>query len=192
MAAALLSIQISNSDSFLESSFRGDAKHQARNDRQRTYAIPRRNAPELCFNRPDRGRRECRALDAPAASYAGEKSIRASHHGHTGFTRHSPRNGFNGFLRALPGVPGLLATVVGRLLRRSDTSVGVSGPHDFAVRVKRHSSKAPPRPPHPAPRFVTIASRPSVGRDGKHIRLIWVFRKTEYFSGRGWTKRRKR
>jgi hypothetical protein len=41
-----------------------------------------------------RGRRECRALDAPAASYANEKAHERSHHGHTGTTRHSPRNGF--------------------------------------------------------------------------------------------------
>src|ERR1700722_19393846 len=31
------------------------------------------------------------------------KSIRVSHHGHIGFTRHSPRNGFNKLPRALPG-----------------------------------------------------------------------------------------
>jgi hypothetical protein len=54
----------------------------------------------------------------------------------TGNTRLSPRNGFNGFLRALPGVPGLLATVVSGILPANlNTSVGVSGPHDFAVRV---------------------------------------------------------
>jgi hypothetical protein len=28
--------------------------------------------------------------------------------------------------------------------RQLDASVGASGPHDFAVRLKRHSSKAPP------------------------------------------------
>ena len=31
-----------------------------------------------------------------------------------------------------------------------DASVGASGPHDFAVRLMRHSSKAPKRPSHPA------------------------------------------
>ena len=61
-----------------------------------------------------------------------------SHHGHTGNTRHSPRNGFNKLLRALPGEPGLFATVAsGYRFRRLDTSVGVSGPHDFAVRRSR-------------------------------------------------------
>ena len=85
-----------------------------------------------------------------------------SHHGHTGFTRHSPRNGFNGFLRALPGVPGLLATVVGRLLRRSDTSVGVSGPHDFAVRLSAARLAAP---------LASTASHPSV-RDVRNAPFV--------------------
>jgi hypothetical protein len=70
------------------------------------FAIPRRISPELC-RKPSaltsRGRRECRAPDAPAAACAVVESTRVSHHGHTGNTRHSPRNGFNGFLRALPG-----------------------------------------------------------------------------------------
>src|SRR3984885_6697627 len=62
----------------------------------------------LPFRPRIRGRRECRALDAPAALRAKIKSTQASHHGHTGAIRHSPRNGFNGFLRGLPGEPGLL------------------------------------------------------------------------------------
>src|SRR5580692_5551815 len=49
------------------------------------------------------GRRESRAPDAPAASYAKVKSIRASHHRFTGSILPSLRNGFNGFLRDLPG-----------------------------------------------------------------------------------------
>jgi hypothetical protein len=62
----------------------------------------------------------------------------------------------------------LFATVAPEKLasRELDASVGASGPHDFAVRLKRHSSRAHPRPPHPAPTFVTIASRPSAGQDG--------------------------
>jgi hypothetical protein len=54
-----------------------------------------------------RGRRECRAPAAPAASRAKVESTRVSHHGHTGLARHSPRNGFNGFL--LSPVIGLLS-----------------------------------------------------------------------------------
>src|SRR5476651_1143388 len=55
-----------------------------------------------------RGRRECRALGAPAAARVLVGSTRVSHHGHTGNTRHSPRNGFNGLFRALPGDRALL------------------------------------------------------------------------------------
>jgi hypothetical protein len=41
--------------------------------RSHSFAIPRRDAPEFCSShspRKIRGRRECRALDAPAASRA--------------------------------------------------------------------------------------------------------------------------
>ncbi len=56
-------------------------------------------------------------------------------------------------IRALPGAPGCLATVASetrKRLRRLNTSVGVSGPRDFAVRewAARHAAR--PRPPHPA------------------------------------------
>src|SRR5882724_858066 len=53
-----------------------------------------------------RGRRECRALDAPAAACGVVESTRVSHHGHTGNTRHSPRNGFTAY-SALSPVTGL-------------------------------------------------------------------------------------
>jgi hypothetical protein len=41
-----------------------------------------------------------------------------------------------GLFRALPGEPGFLATVIPEKLasQELDTGVGVSGPHDFAVR----------------------------------------------------------
>ena len=49
--------------------------------------------------------------------------------------RHSPRNGFNGFFRALPGDRACLPPSPSRIASlKLDTSVGVSGPHDFAVR----------------------------------------------------------
>jgi hypothetical protein len=69
-----------------------------------------------------------------------------------------------------------------------DASVEASGPYDFAVRIKRCSSKAPTRPPHPAPTSVTIAKRPSVW-DGtaQVIKLIWVSGEAEYFCPKGWT-----
>jgi hypothetical protein len=40
-------------------------------------------------------------------------------------------------IRALPGVPGLLATVACEFVtRKLDPSVGRSGPHDFAARLR--------------------------------------------------------
>jgi hypothetical protein len=63
-----------------------------RNDGKHTSAFPRRDAPEFCVKQPpykNRGRGECRAPNAPAASRANEKSTRASHHRFTGITRHS-------------------------------------------------------------------------------------------------------
>jgi hypothetical protein len=105
-----------------------------------------------------RGRRECRALNAPAASRAMVKSTRVSHHRYAA-TRHSLRNGFNGFLRALPGDRALLPPSSARCEsgitsvrceasspvmrwhpRQLDASVGASGPHDFAVCGQHHSS----------------------------------------------------
>jgi len=50
--------------------------------------------------------------------------------------------------------------------RQLDASVEASGPHDFAVRITCCSSKAPTASTASRPAFVTIASRPSKGRDG--------------------------
>jgi hypothetical protein len=74
---------------------------------------------------PDAGRTH----GPPATRKAGGSDQRFSQN-----NRHSLRNGFR-LIRALPGVPGLLAPVALRnVLARLDTSVGVSGPRDFAVR----------------------------------------------------------
>jgi len=110
-----------------------------------SFAFPRRDAPEFCCARSAltlRGRRECRARGAPAAARGVVVNTRVSHHGHTG----------------TPGIPRamvltvsfVLSPVIGlschrRLrtkIRKLDASVEASGPHDFAVRFTRHSSKA--------------------------------------------------
>jgi hypothetical protein len=57
-----------------------------------------------------RGRRESRASNAPAASYAKIKSIRASHHRFTGTIRPSLRNGFTAYF-VLSLVTGLVVTI---------------------------------------------------------------------------------
>src|ERR1700686_3439489 len=108
-------------------------------------------------------------------------NTRVSHHGHTGIPRHSLRNGFNGFLRALPGDRAFLPPSPAKVtFRELDTSVGVSGPHDFSVRKKALSSPALLASTASRPASVTIANRPSVGRDGNGYRLIWFFGKSEY------------
>jgi hypothetical protein len=56
------------------------------------------------------------------------------------------------------------------LLRNLTPATGASGPHDFAVRLTRCSSKAHPRPPLPAPTSVTMANAPSLGTGWRGIR----------------------
>jgi hypothetical protein len=50
-------------------------------------------------------------------------------------------------------VTGLIVTIAPKKLASPelDASAGASGPHDFAVRDLRCSSKAHSRPPHPIP-----------------------------------------
>jgi|SRR5580692_5352154 hypothetical protein len=143
-----------------------------------TFAFSPHHPRESCENsrpRKQRGRRECRRVRR-ARSLAcknrkhASKSPRLRRN-----TRHSLHNGFNGFFRDLLGEPGFLATVTGvmrSIIGRLDISVGISGPHDFAVRATRLRQKALPgkgaaRLRHlrvhrlPRPTSVTIAKRPS-------------------------------
>jgi len=54
---------------------------------------------------------------------------------------------------ALSSVIGFLVTVAcGMNSANLNASVEASGPHDFAVRLRRSRQKRHPRPPHPAPR----------------------------------------
>jgi len=155
-------------------------------------AISRRNLPEVCYqiSSPIRGRRECRAPDAPASRVCnGSGRTHTRWSGHTGITRHSPRNGFNGFLRALPGDRAFLPPSPAKIVfRQLDASVGASGPHDFAVRQPHRPSSAPPASTASRSAFRDVAQRPSVVRDGGVIRVIWAFGKSEYFCKEGWTE----
>jgi hypothetical protein len=117
--------------------------------------------------RPEiRGRRECRAPGAPAASRV-EKNTRVSHHGHTG-SPGIPRAMVLTASFALSPVTGLVCHRRQQsCLHRLDASVGASGPHDFAVRLERCSSAAPSASTASRPASVTIASRPSLGTGRK-------------------------
>jgi hypothetical protein len=109
--------------------------------------------------------RDQRAQGMPGARRARSlacENKKAHEHSHHGHTRHSPRNGFNGLYRALPGDRAFLPpSPRKKTSAKLDTSVGVSGPHDFAVRgatslvadiARVH------RIPHPT--SVTIAQTP--------------------------------
>src|SRR5450432_1247120 len=116
------------------------------------------------------------------------KTHERSHHGHTGITRHSPRNGFTVSFVLSPASRALLPPSSAVCLRQLDTSVRVSGPHDFSVREQRPRRGTIRVHRIPSPTFVTIAKRPSLlGGDGKGYRLIWVFGKSEYFCEWDWT-----
>jgi hypothetical protein len=103
--------------------------------------------------------------DAPAAARGVVDSTRVSHHGHTGVARHSPRNGFNGFLRALPGDRACLPPSPPRSLLLKNL-MPASGHQDHATSpsaasIARQARR--PRPPHPAPTFVTLRNAPPSG-----------------------------
>ena len=64
-----------------------------------------------------------------------------------------------------------------------DTSVGVTGPHGFAVR-ELPARLGALRPPHPAPTSVTFAKRPSDGTGCDGYKLICDFAKQNIFAAR--------
>jgi hypothetical protein len=112
-------------------------------------------APGSCKTVPlvDRGRRECRALDAPAASCAkGNKHtsiVTTVTPGSPGIPR---ANGFNGLFRTLPGDRAFLSPSLAEgHFRQLDSGVEESGPHGFTVRdqrsrLVRHRVHRIPRP----------------------------------------------
>ena len=118
-----------------------------------------------------------------------KKAHERSHHGYAGSARHSLRNGFNGFLRALLGDRAFLPPSLARSSpRKLGISVGMPGPHDFAVRDRRIRlvRQRVHRIPHPT--SVTIAKRPSCGRGtAGNMVLIWGQAKAKYFLLRDWT-----
>ena len=106
---------------------------------------------------------------APAVSRA--IVIGKNAHEHTGSAeaiRPSLRNGFTAYF-ALSLATGFLATVTPekRASQELDTSVGVSGPHDFAVRERLRSSFASSASTASHRAFVTCATPLSSGEMGR-------------------------
>ena len=112
---------------------------------------------EFCRNVPPsefRGRRECRAPDAPAAARVVVVKARALVTTVTPeIARHSPRNGFNGFLRALPGDRACLPPSPAKLPLANLTPASRRQDHTTSPSASRRPRLwRRPRPPHPAPR----------------------------------------
>ena len=141
--------------------------------------------PKFCkiFAPPNRGRRESRVSDAPAAARVVVGSTRVSHHEFTGNIRLSPRNGFNGLFRALPGDRALLPPSPLRSLllrnltpasRRQDHTTSPSASR--AVRYRRIRV-------HRIPSRVRDDREPPLmwDRMAANITVICQFGKTEYF-----------
>jgi len=133
---------------------------------------------------PNRGRRECRAADAPAVSCArsSRKRTRAyrSHRNHPAF----PTQWFTAYI-VLSSANGLSChrrPQEAFASQKLDTSVGVSGPHDFTVRNKALSSRAPPAATASCPALVTLANAPPMGQDGCEYRGDLGIRKNRIIS----------
>jgi hypothetical protein len=153
-----------------------------------SFAISRPDVPEVCqkFPRPSNQRAQgmpgARCARSRVCKGSGGRHTRLS--GHTGIARHSPRNGFNGFLRA-PRRPGAFATVACGLASANLTPASgcqdhTTSPSASAPFVKSASASTAS---HPA--AVTIACRPSVGRDAKSSRCDLGIVKTEIFLRKG-------
>src|SRR3954454_952738 len=134
-----------------------------------TSAISRREAPERCMNLSPQN--NMRAQGMPGARRG--RSLACKIKKHTSIVT-----------TVTPGSPGIPRTMVltvsfalfpvtglychrhwRNYFRQLDASVGASEPHDFAVRLTCCSSAAPSASTASRPAFVTIASRPSLGRD---------------------------
>src|ERR1700692_4750552 len=135
---------------------------------------------------PQRGRGECRVPVAPAASRV-EKNTQL-------VTTDTPVHPAFPHAMVLT-VSFALSPVIGLCCHRrlADTSARLErqrrGVRTTRLRRPQEalSSKAPPASTASRPAFVTIASRPSVGRDGEVLELILATAKAEYFSLQGWT-----
>jgi hypothetical protein len=124
---------------------------------------------------------------AACAEVVGGEHTRWS--GHTGNRPAFPAQWFYGLCRTLPGDRAFLSpSPLRSLLLTSLTPASRRQDHTILPSARQApSSLAPLASTASCPASVTISSRPSVGQDGRVIKVIWVFGKSEYFSKRGWT-----
>ena len=92
-----------------------------------------------------------------------------------------------GLYRALPGAPGLLATVACAPFRRLDTSVGVSGPHDFARPPESALVLSAPCVHRILPRVSDVGQRPPGWTGHEEYRIDFDSEKQKYFFEGDWT-----
>jgi hypothetical protein len=129
---------------------------------KRAPASPRHEMPEFCIiidpqGREGAGNAGCSPHPWPACN---KKSRRQSPQVRRNI-RHSLHDGVAAY-SALSPVSGLDSHRHWRIARQLDASVGASGPHSLGRTRPALRRCAQPRPSHPAPRFVTIAKRPSL------------------------------
>jgi len=132
------------------------------------FAFPRQDLPEFCQSSRTS---EMRARGMPGAGRThGPPATRkagGSDHRFSRNNRHSPRNGVR-LITPSPRGAGLDSPRRPRdrskleIAPGLDPSIGRSGPRAFAIRADIIRQLMPKHPSQPAPRFVTIAIRPSV------------------------------
>ena len=113
----------------------------------------------------ERGHRECRCTNAPAASRANKKAHELVT---TGTPKHPafPVRWCSRLIRALPGVPGLLATVAGVMRSIIASLIPASGDQDHTISPHALSlrSSCAAQSVHRIPRFSRGAFRDRHGR----------------------------
>ena len=153
-----------------------------------TAAFSPRHAPEVLHLFPpsaNKGRRECRAADAPDSRVCNGSGRTHTRCQVTPESPGIPHAMVYGLYRALPGARALWPPSPAKVsLHELDTSVEVPGPHVFSVRFKCRRLRHHLRPPHPAPRFVTLRNAPLSGRDGENIAVILIRKNRNIFLGR--------
>jgi hypothetical protein len=156
------------------------------------FAFSRRRAPEVCYQiltlrseGAGNAGRPMRPIAACAMSVV-ERTRVSQVTPET--ARHFPRNGLrltscssrrSAFLPPSPLRSLLLRNLTPASRRQNHTT------SPSASRIARQARTQ--RPPHPAPRFVTLRNAPPKERDGCGYKVICAFGKSEYFFERGWT-----